>query len=44
LHRSLVSLYCSLGFFACYPASMMLGSLLFISFAATVVESLPLNK
>lgn len=40
----LITLFCSLGFFSCYPPAAMLGSLGTIALAATIVESLPINK
>ncbi|KAG2454183.1 hypothetical protein HYH02_001218 [Chlamydomonas schloesseri] len=40
----LISLFCSLGFFACYPPAALYGCLGAIALAATVVESLPINK
>ncbi|KAG2482727.1 hypothetical protein HYH03_018358 [Edaphochlamys debaryana] len=40
----LITLFCSLGFFACYPPSAMLGCLGAVALAATLVESLPINQ
>ncbi|KXZ49976.1 hypothetical protein GPECTOR_18g132 [Gonium pectorale] len=44
LSYGLIVLFCSLGFFTCYPASAMLSCLGGIALAATVVESLPINQ
>ncbi|KAG2432627.1 hypothetical protein HXX76_008967 [Chlamydomonas incerta] len=40
----LISLFCGLGFFTCYPPATLFGCLGAIAAAATVVESLPINK
>eukprot|EP00198_Chlamydomonas_reinhardtii_P005271 XP_001694607.1 phytol kinase-related protein [Chlamydomonas reinhardtii] len=40
----LISLFCGLGFFACYPPATLFGCLGAVALAATAVESLPINK
>ncbi|EFJ43766.1 hypothetical protein VOLCADRAFT_45651, partial [Volvox carteri f. nagariensis] len=40
----LISLFCNLGFFSCYPPATMLSCLGAVALGATIVEALPINQ